>query len=52
MMLDQDMDMKNMVDVMKATGDLYVNVIENIQCVMNSNVILLLASLSIVSSSE
>lgn len=38
MMLDQDMDMKNMVDVMKATGDLYVNVIENIQCVMNSNV--------------
>lgn len=38
MMLDQDMDMKNVVDVMKATGDLYVNVIENIQCVMNSNV--------------
>lgn len=37
-MLNQEMDMKSMVDVMKATGDLYVDVIENVQCVLNSSV--------------
>lgn len=38
MMLNQEMDMKSMVDVMKASGDLYVDVIENVQCVLNSSV--------------
>lgn len=38
MMLGQDMDMKTMVDVMKATGDLYIDVIENVHCVLNAAV--------------
>ena len=37
-MLNQDMDVMTMVDVMKANGDLYVDVIENVQCVLNSSV--------------
>lgn len=30
-----------MVDGLKNTGDLFINVIENVQCVLNSSVLLL-----------
>lgn len=36
-MLGQDMNMK-MVEGLKNTGDLFINVIENVQCVLNSSV--------------
>ena len=36
-MLGQDMNMK-MVEGLKDTGDLFINVIENVQCVLNASV--------------
>jgi hypothetical protein len=41
MMMGQDLDVKSMVNVMKAS-DLYIDVIENVQCVLDNNVISLL----------
>lgn len=39
MLMGQDMDMKSMVDVMKSKSDLYIDVIENVYCVMNASVV-------------
>lgn len=38
MLMGQDIDMKSMVDVMKSKSDLYIDVIENVYCVMNASV--------------
>lgn len=37
-LVGQDLGMKTIVDKMKSTGDLYIDVIENVHCVLDCNV--------------
>ena len=36
--MGQDLDLGSMVDVMKSHSDLYIDVVENVYCVMNAAV--------------
>lgn len=38
MLMGQDLNLGSMVDVMKSRSDLYIDIIENVYCVMNSSV--------------
>lgn len=38
MLMGQDLNLGSMVDVMKSRSDLYIDIIENVYCVMNSAV--------------
>lgn len=44
-LVGQDLGMKTIVDKMKSTGDLYIDVIENVHCVLDCNVPLSLSLL-------
>lgn len=43
-LVGQDLGMKTIVDKMKSTGDLYIDVIESVHCVLDCNVPSLLPS--------